>query len=406
MGISTTSFELIRGISWVLFLIILISGYFYLRRPGENKKKTVVSFVVILILLSLVGIFAGKVTTGHLSLYFFGKAQGPFEYGPELPFLSSFKFLSHVNEFEKIDDIGYDPRDIPPPINRDYPEHVTIDLEAIEVLAEITEGTTFNYWTFNRRVPGPALRVRVGDTITVNLKNVMSSLHTHSVDFHATTGPGGGSMVLQVPPGETKSLTWKALSPGVFIYHCASKHSVAAHMAHGQYGLIIVEPEEGLPLVDKEFYIVQGEFYTRGNTGDKGLVAFDSRAMLDENPNYVVFNGRVNSLNEKMNAEVGDRVRLYVGNGGVSKVSSFHVIGELFDRVYPEGSISEDLHVHENVQTTIIPAGGATIVEFDLEIPGTNILVDHSLSRMDKGAWGLLEVAGEDNPDVFFPHNP
>lgn len=395
-------YELIRVIALLLVLICIpIFIIFYYRLPKKKRLNNVILEGTLLFILIIIAVFAGKVTTGHASLYYFGHAQGPFEYGPELPFWSSLKFFSHIKEFQTVEDISHHPAEIPPFSFNTEPQTILVDMEATEVLAEIGDGITYNYWTINQKVPGPFIRAKVGDSITINFKNSMSSLHTHSVDFHATTGPGGGAKVLQVPPGETKSLTWKALNPGLYVYHCASAHSVAAHMAHGQYGLILIEPTEGLPPVDKEFYVVQGELYTRGDIGDKGLVAFDSQAMLDENPNYVVFNGRLKALNGKMNAKVGDRIRIYVGNGGVSKISSFHVIGEIFDAVYPEGAIGSE--VHRNVQSTLIPAGGSTIVEFTVDVPGDYVLVDHALSRMDKGAWGVLHVEGEENKEIFNP---
>jgi nitrite reductase (NO-forming) len=164
--------------------------------------------------------------------------------------------------------------------------------------------------------------------------------------------------------------------------------------------LILVEPEGGLPKVDKEFYVMQGELYTEGRLGRKGLVAFDSERLLSGDPTYVTFNGRVEKEN-RMKARVGDRVRMYVGNGGVSLVSSFHVIGEIFDTVYPEAALGSD--PHKNIQTTIVPAGGATIVEFTADVPGKYILVDHALARMNEGAWATLEIEGGPNPAVFQP---
>lgn len=351
-----------------------------------------------------IGLFAGKSFTGRLSMPLFGDAKGPFEYGPELPLFNIGKFFARQGEFARVADIAWDPSQIPLPITRNYSEHIEYHIDVEEVIAEIDKGIAYNYWTFNGKVPGPLIRARVGDTITIDVTNKMSSLHHHTIDFHATTGPGGGAKALQVGPGETKTLTFKALNPGLYIYHCASADSVAVHMAHGQYGLILIEPEEGLPPVDKEFYVVQGELYARGDIGDKGLAAFDGTKMLDELPTYVVFNGRVEGINGKMNAQAGDTVRIFFGNGGVAKISSFHVIGEIFDNVYPEAAIGSD--IHHNVQSTLVPAGGATIVEFGLEVPGDYILVDHALARMDRGAWGKLHVEGPANPAIFSPGQP
>lgn len=222
----------------------------------------------------------------------------------------------------------------------------------------------------------------------------------HSIDLHAVTGPGGGATVTDIQPGESKTVTFKALNPGLYIYHCAHPN-VANHMAHGMYGLILIEPKEGLPPVDKELYIVQGEFYTAGPRGTKGLQVIDAGKMLKGIPEYIVFNGRTGAISkEHITLKQGEKVRMYVGNGGVNLVSSFHLIGEIFDTVYPEAAIGSE--PHKNVQSTIVPAGGATIVEFTAEVPGTYVLVDHALARLDKGAWGTISVEGEPRPDIFF----
>lgn len=295
-------------------------------------------------------------------------------------------------------DIARDPSDVPPPITRTSPSRVKIELETKEVTAELADGVHFNYWTFNGTVPGPLLRIREGDTVEMTLKNNLSSANSHNIDFHAVTGPGGGAVVTNVAPGESKTLIFKALNPGLFVYHCAYPN-VPTHVAHGMYGMILVEPQEGLPKVDKEFYVMQGEVHTAGALGEKGTQAFDRQKMLSEHPEYIVFNGRVGGLNGKMKARVGDTVRLFVGNGGVNLISSFHVIGEIFDAVYPEGSMGGALL--RNVQTTIIPAGGAAIAEFALEVPGRYIFVDHALSRLDRGASGVLEVEGAPNKEIY-----
>ena len=304
-----------------------------------------------------------------------------------------------LTKFSNVEDIAKNPAELPPPINRDYAETVKISLVANEVVSEIAPNATFMFWTFNETVPGPFLRVREGDTIELTLSNDKSSIMTHSIDLHAVTGPGGGATLTQVNPGETKTFKFKALNPGLYVYHCATP-IVSEHMANGMYGMILVEPKEGLPKVDKEFYVMQGEFYTEGEYGEEGFQKFDKQKMLDEHPEYILLNGRVGALDKDniLKADVGDKIRLYVGNGGVSLISSFHVIGEIFDKVYPEASLSSKL---ENVQTTIIPAGGAGIVEFELEVPGKYILVDHALSRLNKGAWGLLQVEGHENEEIY-----
>jgi nitrite reductase (NO-forming) len=273
-----------------------------------------------------------------------------------------------------------------------------INIIAKEVIAEMADGVTFNYWTFDGTVPGPFLKVKEGDIVNLTLTNDKTSLHHHSIDLHAVTGPGGGAAATIVEPGQSKTIKFKALNPGIFIYHCAHPN-VANHMAHGMYGLILVEPKKKMPTVDKEFYIVQGEFYSSGSLGRKGLQIFDAEAMLDGKPQYIVFNGRTGAVTKNMEAKVGDTVRIYVGNGGVNLISNFHVIGEIFDKVYREGDlISEPA---KSVQTTLVPAGGAVAVEFKVDYPGNYILVDHALSRLDRGAWGVLKVTGEVDPKIF-----
>lgn len=321
---------------------------------------------------------------------------------PGLPFGNVMKFFLHFDQFEKVSDIARDPNDIPAPITRTATTTVTIDITAKEVIAELAPGVYFNYWTFDGTVPGPFERVMVGDTVVVNFHNDATSLHHHTIDFHAVIGPGGGASVLMAAPGETKTLTFTALHPGLFVYHCAIPDP-ANHMAHGQYGLILVEPVGGLPQVEKEFYVMQGELYTTGTLGKRGLQIFDTGAMLDGRPQYIVFNGRVGALTStstnSMDAHVGDRVRIFFGNGGVNLVSSFHVIGEIFDHVYEDASLSSPPLT--DIQTTVVPAGGATVVDFITPVPGNFTLVDHALARVNRGAWGVLHVSGEDNPSIF-----
>ncbi|MCB9109649.1 MAG: nitrite reductase, copper-containing [Anaerolineales bacterium] len=297
-------------------------------------------------------------------------------------------------------DIVRDPTDIPAPIGDREPTTVRLDLEAVELEGQLADGTTYTYWTFNRAVPAPFFRVRVGDTVEVHLKNDASSTMNHSVDFHAVTGPGGGSAVTQTEPGKESILTFKALKPGLFVYHCATP-MVAQHIANGMYGLILVEPEGGLPPVDREFYVMQGEIYTTGDFGSQGHQASDTTKLLDEQPEYFVFNGAVGSITDQkpLTANVGETVRIFFGVGGPNFTSSFHVIGEIFDRVYNQASLTSPPLT--DVQTTMVPPGGATMVEFSLEVPGKYILVDHALSRLQRGLAGYLIVDGDPNPEIY-----
>ena len=303
------------------------------------------------------------------------------------------------DDFERVTDIAKKATDLPGPLNRTQPKTVEIKLTAKEVISDIAPVTPFHYWTFNNTVPGPFLRVRVGDTVVLSLHNDKSSSHDHSIDLHAVTGPGGGAGLTEVKPGETKTIQFKTLNPGAFIYHCATPNA-PTHITNGMYGMILVEPEQGLSKVDREFYVMQGELYTKGLMGETGFQAFDGQKMVDEAPEYIVYNGRPFSLVEErsLKAKRDETVRLFVGNGGVAKVASFHVIGEIFDRVYPEASLSDP---RVNVQTTLIPAGGATMVEFTLEVPGNYVLVDHALTRIERGAWGVLSVEGQEQPELY-----
>jgi len=304
---------------------------------------------------------------------------------------------------EKINAVLTNAPNVPPAITRKKPAHIQVDMETKEVKSVLSDGVEYEFWTFGGTVPGPFIRVRQGDTIDLTLKNSSSSLLPHSIDLHAVNGPGGGAKVTQTLPGGKTAFSWKALSPGLYIYHCATPH-VPTHLANGMYGLILVEPENGLPKVDKEFYILQSEFYTKGGFGEKGLQPFNLDDAQREQPHYVVFNGRVGSLTgeNRLKAKVGETVRLFVGNAGPNLTSSFHVIGEIFDRVYPEGAVGSA--PNRNVQTTLIPAGGAAIVELHLNVPATYLLVDHSIFRaFDKGALGMLEATGPEVPDIFKP---
>jgi len=297
-------------------------------------------------------------------------------------------------------DVARDPSDLPPPIGPRAPRHVVVELEAKEVVGKLADGVTFTYWTYNGKVPGPFIRVRVGDTVTIRLHNASDSKVVHSIDLHAVTGPGGGAVYTQAQPGETKEFTFKALNPGLYVYHCATP-PVALHIANGMYGLILVEPEGGLPPVDREFYVMQGEVYTNADYGQKGHLEHDTSKLLAEAPDYYVFNGQVEALTElyPLRAQVGERVRIFFGVGGPNAVSSFHVIGEIFDRVYDQASLTGPALT--DVQTTLVPAGGAAVVEFRLEAPGRYILVDHSLSRLMRNLAGYLEVTGPENPEVI-----
>ena len=301
---------------------------------------------------------------------------------------------------EALHDIVRSPTDLPPPIKLRGPEKIVVELTTVEVTGRLDDGTPFRYWTFNGKVPGPFVRVRVGDTVEVRMTNAGDSAMMHNVDFHAVTGPGGGGGATLAVAGETKSLTFKALNPGLYVYHCATP-PVAWHIAKGMYGLILVEPEGGLPPVDREFYVMQGEIYTEQPFGTKGEVTDSYSKLLNETPEYYVFNGAVGGISvaQPLTAKVGETVRIFFGVGGPNATSSFHVIGEIFDRVYSDGSLTTE--PIRDVQTVTVAPGGATMVEFALQVPGDFLLVDHALSRAMRGLVGTLKVDGPPNPEIF-----
>ncbi len=300
---------------------------------------------------------------------------------------------------EPIKAVLTNPPMVPPPTGRSQPAKVIVELEVREVDLEISEGATYTFWTFGGTVPGSFIRVRQGDTVEFHLKNHPDSKMPHNIDLHGVTGPGGGAASSFTAPGHASQFTFKALNQGLYVYHCATA-PVGMHVANGMYGLILVEPPEGLPKVDHEYYVMQGDFYTVGKYREKGLQAFDMQKAIDENPTYVLFNGSEGALinDRALKARTGETVRLYVGNGGPNLVSSFHVIGEIFDKVWYEGGT----HFQENVQTTLIPAGGAMMADFHVEVPGSYVIVDHSLFRaFNKGALAILKVDGEENKAIY-----
>lgn len=291
--------------------------------------------------------------------------------------------------------------DVPPPITRNQQSRVVVNWTISEFHQEIAQGVTYDTaWGFEGHIPGPVLRVRVGDLVEFHITNHIKSMNSHNMDFHFVSGPGGGAGALSVAPGQSAVLEARAMFPGFFMYHCASP-DLPSHIANGMYGFVIVDPAGGLPPVGKEMYLVQSEFYTKdGNPGHQSL---DLARADKEDPQYVVFNGAVGSLmgDKAPQVQLGQTVRLYVGNAGPNMVSSFHVIGQIFEKVYREGDLISA--PASGVQTTLIPAGGSTVVEFTPQVPGKFMLVDHAIFRVHRGAVGSLVVNGEPNPEIFEP---
>lgn len=292
---------------------------------------------------------------------------------------------------------------VPAPITRKEPAHVLVNVEAKEYVGTLADGVQYKFWSFNGTVPGPMIRVRVGDTVEIHLKNHADSKFPHNMDLHAVNGPGGGAGSNLAIPGKEGMFAFKALNPGLYIYHCASPvPNIPAHISNGMYGLILVDPQGGLPPVDQEYAVFQSEFFTMPSA-EKGIMELSMEKGLAEHPDHVVFNGKAGALigDGQLTAKAGDTIRLYVGNIGPNSASSFHIIGEIFDRVYVEGAIGGT--INENVQTTLIPSAGAVIVEFKVDVPGAYLLVDHSIFRVAKGAVGILSVEGKDNLSTFNP---
>lgn len=320
--------------------------------------------------------------------------------------------------------------EVPPPITRRQPAIVEVHLTSGVKRMEIKAGVTYDYWTFNDQMPGPFIRVRQGDVLEVHHTNTDTSGMPHNIDFHAVTGPGGGAPVTTVVKGEERVAWFKMLHPGLYIYHCAAP-PVMDHIANGMYGLILVEPAKGLPKVDREFYILQSEIYGQfdepqpaapaelghdhaehddfweeeGAAPDvpeeSGHLKYSHADGLAEHPKYVFFNGKHSRHTGEgmLKAKRGETVRIFFGNAGPNLISSFHVIGEIFDNVYREADlVSAPGH---SIQTTLVPAGGASVVEFKLEVPGTYTLVDHAIFRVEKGAVGFLEVEGEPDYSIY-----
>ncbi|KAJ9132363.1 Nitrite reductase, copper-containing [Pleurostoma richardsiae] len=300
---------------------------------------------------------------------------------------------------------------VPPAITREYPVLLQVALTTRPKLAQLTSQYKYEQWTFNSTVPGPFIRARAGDVVELTLTNRDPAGNPHNIDCHAFTGPGGGAAVTTAEETETKTTRFRLLSPGLYLYHCAAA-PVPVHIANGMYGLLYVQPaERDLPTVDREYYVVQSEFYHETpeilDDGRKSeVVEFSYPNGLREEPNVVVFNGSESALtrDHPLKAHVGESVRIFFGNAGPNLTSSFHVIGSIFRNVYRDGDIvSPPGHF---VQTVTVPPGSATVMDMKMIVPGTYTLVDHAMFRLDKGAVGFLNVSGDQRLDVYQSSQP
>jgi copper-containing nitrite reductase len=296
-------------------------------------------------------------------------------------------------------DLTYAPN-VPPPITRHEPAIVEVDLKASHKMMPINSSQNYGFWTFNDHVPGPFIRTRVGDWLEVHISNTDTSGMPHNVDFHAATGPGGGANLLTVAPGQQHTAWLRLLHPGLFMYHCAVPPMID-HIANGMYGLILVEPTNGLPHADREFYIMQSEFYTKDASPEAKMLEYSHEKALAENPKLVVFNGQAGALmfQDGLHANTGERVRIYFGNAGPNLISSFHIIGTVMDKVFRDGGLSDP--PARGLQTTLVTPGAAAVVEFSPLIPGNYTFMDHSAAHSEKGAMGDFIVGGPAKADVY-----
>ncbi len=359
----------------------------------SNKPTLIIVAIVVIISLIVGGLGFYRATTLQTELTSLQE---------EVNFVNSRVGVTELEPAKPVDvpNVIRDPHDVPAPINRTEPTTVEIDLTIEEVVSELADGTTYSFWTFNGTVPGPLLRVMEGDTVELTLTNPTDNTVFHNIDLHAVNGPGGGATVTAVGPGESKTFTFKALNAGVYVYHCAFAPPWH-HIAQGMYGGIIVEPVGGLPPVDKEFYVMQGEWYTSGKFGDQGHQEFNGVKAASELPEYFTFNGHVDALTKinPLQAEVGDEVRIFFGVGGPNVGSNFHIIGEIFDKVYTG---SPDTYVM-NEETWYVPPGSVSTFELTTNVPGDYLLVDHALYRVGKGAAGVLHVTGDHDEEIYSP---
>lgn len=296
-----------------------------------------------------------------------------------------------------------DPSAIPPPIRRDHALHHDLMLEAREVRARLADGSEFGFMTWNGQVPGPMIRVRQGDTVTLTVRSASTNMRPHCVDVHAVYGTGGGAMATVVVPGGEAREFFKCLYPGAFIYHCAVS-GMDEHISRGMFGMFLVEPEEGLAAVDREFYIGQHELYTREPFGSAGLLHFDFASLASEQPRFVLFNGMVQGLTPQgvgpMRAKVGETVRIFMVNGGPNLSSSFHPIGNVWQRCWPQGALANAPLAY--VQTQPVAPGSCFVGQMHLPVPGPVNLVDHALSRVARqGLMAQIEVEGAADPHIF-----
>ena len=246
--------------------------------------------------------------------------------------------------------------------------------------------------------PGPIIRARVGDILRFTLTN--DGAMPHNVDFHAVTGQGGGAKDLTVAPGQSATIEARLLYPGIFMYHCAAG-DVPMHISQGMYGGILVDPATPLPAVEHELYMVQSEYYT--TTGADGTLTTDRKAITDESPDATscsTARSARSPATTRRTCRSASTMRIYFINAGLNLDSNFHPIGSHWDSVWEDAALLNA--PLRGIQTTLVPAGGGTVVELIAQVPMTIVLVDHALARaFDKGAIGQIVINGDPNPEIF-----
>ena len=271
-----------------------------------------------------------------------------------------------------------------------------IELVMTERLMTVADGFVQKVWTFGDTVPGPVIRVKVGDLVRIHLKNPATNQAPHSIDFHSSMVAWNDEM-RSINPGEELIYEWKAEYAGVYMYHCGTSPTLH-HIANGMYGMVIVEPEGGLEPIDHEYAIVQSEWYL-GPQGD--LTSLAKAAAAAPAPDFVVFNGVANQYKDHpIEVPTGETVRVFVLNAGPSVDSAFHIVGTIFDTVIKEGvKLTRDNEGRWGSQAVdLAPAQGA-IVEFHLAEDGLYPMVTHAFNFVGRGALGLFQAGDGD------PHN-
>lgn len=309
------------------------------------------------------------------------------------------------------DQVAADPEALPDPVDWTSPKHHEVTLETKEVTVEVEDGVTFDYMTFDGQIPGPMIRVRQGDTVAITVESDPDNNMPHNVDLHSVYGTGGGAVATTVAPGDSNSMKFKANYPGAFIYHCAVPN-LDMHISAGMFGMILVEPKDGLPEVDKELYLGQHELYTDKEVGTKGHHNFDMESMKNEQPTYVLLNGEKYAYAAAGRGPVevnqGDRVRVFLVVGGPNVSSNFHPIGNVWSRAYRDGGLPEDgnyeAYADKNIQTMKVPPGSCMIGEMETPVPSRIKLVDHALSRVARrGLLAEVDVLGDEDESMYDP---